>query len=187
MVLLTGLRYYGDLVFGSQNPGDKVTTDTDILSYIKKDGRGFPQAPLSITLTEFHFLLLYEDRLQVCSWWKQRMILMILPGYLQVEWQGCVWAWIQSKDNEASRSCSRSYQGHYLDLWRTGTFCIIHLPCGASLILFKVVYELSVHNEERDVWTIYLEKEQFETSLQYCKEPYPHHSFLWFYFFDFLY
>lgn len=67
MVLLTGLRYYGDLVFGSQNPGDKVTTDTDILSYIKKDGRGFPQAPLSITLTEFHFLLLYEDRLQVCS------------------------------------------------------------------------------------------------------------------------
>lgn len=60
--------YHGDLVFGSQNPGDKVTTDTSLLPYIKKDPKGIPLPALSITLTEFHFLLLYEDRLQaICK------------------------------------------------------------------------------------------------------------------------
>ena len=33
------------------------------------------------------------------------------------------------------------------------------------------IYELSVENEERDVWKLYLEKSQYDMALQYCKDP----------------
>lgn len=33
------------------------------------------------------------------------------------------------------------------------------------------IYELVIKNEERDVWKLYLEKGQYDTALQYCKDP----------------
>eukprot|EP01112_Ceratiomyxa_fruticulosa_P020451 TRINITY_DN6960_c0_g1_i1.p1 TRINITY_DN6960_c0_g1~~TRINITY_DN6960_c0_g1_i1.p1 ORF type:complete len:978 (+),score=224.54 TRINITY_DN6960_c0_g1_i1:223-3156(+) len=59
--------YHGGLTYGSQNPGDTVITDSELLHYVKKDPKGMPLAPLSISMTEFHFLLLYDDRFQVIS------------------------------------------------------------------------------------------------------------------------
>lgn len=35
----------------------------------------------------------------------------------------------------------------------------------------QTIYELSIENEERDVWKLYLEKGQYDTALQYCKDP----------------
>lgn len=33
------------------------------------------------------------------------------------------------------------------------------------------MYELVIKNEERDVWKLYLDKKQYNTALQYCKDP----------------
>merc|ERR1711988_584035 len=56
--------YHGALVFGSQSPGDNVMSDTQLLPY-PSSALG---SPLSLALTEFHFLLLYEDKFQaICK------------------------------------------------------------------------------------------------------------------------
>eukprot|EP01133_Synstelium_polycarpum_P000223 gene223-271_t len=56
--------YHGDLIFGSQNPGDKFTSSISVLDFTRRDHRGQPIPPLSFALTQFHFLFLYEDKLQ---------------------------------------------------------------------------------------------------------------------------
>ncbi|KAI7903291.1 Pep3/Vps18/deep orange family-domain-containing protein [Cokeromyces recurvatus] len=33
------------------------------------------------------------------------------------------------------------------------------------------IYELVIHDEERDVWKLYLQKKEYAMALQYCKEP----------------
>lgn len=56
--LLTGFgTYFGNLYFGSQQPGEQVTTDTHDTHHTV--------APLSIALTEFHLLSLYPKKLVV--------------------------------------------------------------------------------------------------------------------------
>jgi hypothetical protein len=57
--------FYGDLVFGSQNPGDNVMTDTALLPY--PDIPGTRLDPISLVLTDFHYLMLYSDRFQALS------------------------------------------------------------------------------------------------------------------------
>jgi hypothetical protein len=61
--------FHGNLVFGSQNPHDSVMTDTQLLPYPDAPVRAGspPKVPVSITMTEFHFLLLYEDRFVAIS------------------------------------------------------------------------------------------------------------------------
>jgi hypothetical protein len=33
------------------------------------------------------------------------------------------------------------------------------------------MYELTINNEERDVWKLYLEKKRYNLALRYCKDP----------------
>jgi hypothetical protein len=50
------------LIFGSQNPGESVVQDASLLSYVDpKD------PPISLVLTEFHYLLLYSTKIQAIS------------------------------------------------------------------------------------------------------------------------
>lgn len=63
---LTGVGlFHGKLSFGSQTVGDSVCTDTTLLPYpppkqLPPGAVGRP--PLSLRTTEFHFLLVFEDR-----------------------------------------------------------------------------------------------------------------------------
>eukprot|EP01113_Clastostelium_recurvatum_P023090 TRINITY_DN2761_c0_g1_i3.p1 TRINITY_DN2761_c0_g1~~TRINITY_DN2761_c0_g1_i3.p1 ORF type:complete len:987 (-),score=308.24 TRINITY_DN2761_c0_g1_i3:8-2968(-) len=59
--------FHGGITYGSQNPGDTVTTDTQLLPFPERDSRGMPIPPLSIDMTEFHFLILYEHKFIVIS------------------------------------------------------------------------------------------------------------------------
>jgi len=76
--------YHGSFVFGSQNHGDSVITNAQLLPYpsvtVPLDSktssqiltaelealslRPLQQTPLSIAMTEFHFILLYPKRIQ---------------------------------------------------------------------------------------------------------------------------
>ena len=62
--------YHGNLQFGSQGTGDKVITDYALLPYPEHSLSGADmkrEAPVSMAETEFHFLLLYADRLLVVN------------------------------------------------------------------------------------------------------------------------
>jgi hypothetical protein len=59
--------YYGNLVFGSQDKGQDVLQNGKLLAYPSIpdpiNGGMRPQPPVSLTLTEFHFLLVMKNRL----------------------------------------------------------------------------------------------------------------------------
>ncbi|CAG8467025.1 8972_t:CDS:10 [Ambispora gerdemannii] len=65
--------YHGSLVFGSQGVGDSVIDSAQLLPYPATPSEIDPsvlvsEIPLSITLTEFHFILLYKDRIRaICQ------------------------------------------------------------------------------------------------------------------------
>jgi hypothetical protein len=60
--------YHGSLVFGSQNPGEHVIDNAQLLQYptnpAESDEPQLDFVPLSIAMTEFHFILMYKDRLR---------------------------------------------------------------------------------------------------------------------------
>ncbi|KAL6061226.1 tethering complex subunit [Balamuthia mandrillaris] len=156
--------YHGNLVFGSQNPGDSVTIDTRLLPYPARtvDDRsavpsgvspiasppsfeamraaGSPQIPLALILTEFHFLLLYEDKFQAIS--------VLNDEIVHEEHLG--------RGAEGSRM-----QGMTVD------------PTVGSMWVYAEdsVYQLIVEKEDRHVWELYLEKGQFEAAINYCQTP----------------
>ncbi|KAG0169863.1 hypothetical protein DFQ28_011330 [Apophysomyces sp. BC1034] len=65
--------YHGDLVFGSQSVGDRVIDNVQLLQYPATPseddtGRLVTEIPISVALTEFHFILLYKDRVRaICQ------------------------------------------------------------------------------------------------------------------------
>lgn len=64
-MLATGI-YHGTLNFESNS--DELIDAAQLLPYPSHSEDGIPEMPLSIALTNFHFLLLYKDRLVgVCN------------------------------------------------------------------------------------------------------------------------
>jgi len=65
--------YYGDLIFGSQNAGESVMVEHSLVPYPSypefiADDRGRQLSlPLCLILTQYHFILLYFDRIQAIS------------------------------------------------------------------------------------------------------------------------
>ncbi|KAK9761063.1 tethering complex subunit [Basidiobolus ranarum] len=63
--------YHGDLVFGSQGVGDSVIDSAQLLPYAPtpyENDSNETKGPISIAITEFHFILLYDDRIRaVCQ------------------------------------------------------------------------------------------------------------------------
>ena len=112
-------------------------------------------APISMSLTEFHFLLLYRDRvLGISNLNEQLAYEELLPlvrsvprasSFLYAEWG------IQ-KPNEQARGLTadpiRKTYWVYTD---------------------QSIWEINVTNEHRDVWKIYLENGQYDAALQYAK------------------
>ncbi|KAL1931607.1 hypothetical protein VTP01DRAFT_9750 [Rhizomucor pusillus] len=136
--------YHGDLVFGSQEVGDSVIDSVQLLQYpavSPEDGLGkvVTETPISLALTEFHFLLLYKDRIRaICQLNDQIVYEEMIP--------------IQKDETIISMAVD--------DIKKT-----------FWIFTNQSIYELVIKNEERDVWKLYLEKGQYDTALQYCKDP----------------
>eukprot|EP01116_Phalansterium_solitarium_P021883 TRINITY_DN700_c0_g2_i4.p1 TRINITY_DN700_c0_g2~~TRINITY_DN700_c0_g2_i4.p1 ORF type:complete len:1144 (-),score=456.35 TRINITY_DN700_c0_g2_i4:184-3615(-) len=157
---------YGDLIFGSQNAGDTVTTDTALLAYppppprpasAPAPGLGLTgaaasaggesqqqQQPIGVALGEFHFVLLYDDRLCAINVLDQRVV-----------WQHP----LQPRLTGAVRGLAHDTQAPAADGAATST---IWVYCESS------VHELIVSGESRDVWRLYMQQQQFELALHYC-------------------
>jgi hypothetical protein len=64
--------YHGNLVFGSQNAGDSVIDTPQLLPYpatrLELDASSaVSEIPIAIALTEFHFILLYKERIRAVN------------------------------------------------------------------------------------------------------------------------
>ncbi|ORX53539.1 hypothetical protein DM01DRAFT_1046133 [Hesseltinella vesiculosa] len=142
---LTGPGVYrGDLVFGSQNVGDSVIDNVQLLPYptsaTDDDGpQVTPDFPLAMALTEFHYILLYKDRVRaICQLNDQVVYEEIIPL------------------NHGEQVIDMAVDDIKKTFW---------------VYTSQSIYELVINNEERDVWKMYLEKSQYNMALQYCKDP----------------
>jgi len=128
------------------------------------------QVPLSITVTDFHYLLLYPDRLLAISRLNEQVTYEeLLP---RVRWPA-VRARVQcrvapspmrSKCRVACICCG----GHQ----RAGhVFKIAADPIKNTLWVYTStsIFEIVITDEDRNVWEYYLNENQFERALEFAK------------------
>lgn len=128
--------YFGDLVFGSQEPGDSVIDNVKLTAYPDN------KTPISIGMTQFHFLLLYSDRIMALSRLNQKLVYnQMIP-----------------KKRTASINAQAAIE---LTIDAASKTYWIHTPSS--------IFELIAAQEDRNVWSFYLEMKQFDDALIYAK------------------
>ncbi|KAG6862426.1 hypothetical protein C0995_011866 [Termitomyces sp. Mi166 len=127
--------YHGVLNFESKS--EDFIDAAELLPYPSLVPKTDPEIPHSIALTEFHYILLYQDRIAgICcldDQVKYEESLPLRPG--------------EQVRGVTSDPVRKTY-------W---------------IYTDQSLFELVVGNEDRDVWKIYLEKQQFETALNFAK------------------
>ncbi|KJA29290.1 hypothetical protein HYPSUDRAFT_32690 [Hypholoma sublateritium FD-334 SS-4] len=127
--------YHGALKFDGD--AESHIDGAALLPYPSESDSSPPENPLSLSLTEFHFILLYKDRvIGICN----------LDDKLTYEEN------LPLKNTETVLGLAAD-------------------PVRRTYWVFtdQSLFELVVANEDRDVWKIYLEKEQFDIALRYAK------------------
>ncbi len=128
--------FQGELLFGSQSKGDSVTTDTTLVPY-PRDAGAPPPTPLSMALTEFHFLLLDGAKFRAVHKLSEKVVF---------------------EAPLATKECGR-VRGLATDAMSRTIWAYCE----------RAVFEVTINDEDRDVWQMYLERKQFETALRHCK------------------
>ncbi|KIL71799.1 hypothetical protein M378DRAFT_155409 [Amanita muscaria Koide BX008] len=136
MAWLTGQGIYNGTLKFESDAEDQIDS-AQLLPFPAKDGSNVPIMPISIALTEFHFLLLYKDRIMgVCNLNDKVVYEDALPLGPNETVLGL-----------ATDPVRKTY-------W---------------IYTDQSLFELSIGNEDRDVWRLYLQKGNHETALQYAK------------------
>uniref|UniRef100_A0A1D1YN30 Vacuolar protein sorting-associated protein 18 n=1 Tax=Anthurium amnicola TaxID=1678845 RepID=A0A1D1YN30_9ARAE len=139
----TGI-YHGDLNFGAQHSstdGDEnFVENKGLLDYSKLNEAGEAIKPKSLSVSEFHFLLLIGDRVKVVNRISQQII-------------------EELKFDHSPESASKG---------------IIGLCSDATAGLFyaydeNTVFQVSVNDEGRDMWQVYLDMKEYATALASCR------------------
>lgn len=138
--------YHGILSFHDQQVGDSVIDSANLLPYPamaldSQDDQGreetVAEIPLSIALTEFHFILLYRDRIMAISSLDDRVI---YEEALPLQPQERVLATVVDQE--------RKTYWVYTD---------------------SSIFELVVRQEDRDIWKVYLDRNNHEQALRFAK------------------
>ncbi|KAI3997302.1 hypothetical protein MKX01_009146 [Papaver californicum] len=139
--------YHGDLNFGAQhsssNGDENFVENKALLSYSKLSDGGEAVKPRSLAVSEFHYLLLIGDRVKVVNRISENII-----EELQFD--------------HASESASRA---------------IIGLCGDATAGLFYAydqnsIFQVSVQDEGRDMWQVYLDLKEYAIALANCRDPF---------------
>ncbi|RKP34668.1 Pep3/Vps18/deep orange family-domain-containing protein, partial [Dimargaris cristalligena] len=138
--------YHGQLVYGSQGTGDSVVSDPVLLPYPRDhptSGTSVegPEAPISMALTEFHIILLYRHSVKAVCLLNDEVV------YEET---------INMASGYGERALGLSVDSTHNTYW-------VFTPSS--------VFELIIHNEDRDVWKIYLQKRMYDTAFQHAKNP----------------
>ncbi|CAG8481720.1 2636_t:CDS:10 [Diversispora eburnea] len=136
--------YHGNLVFGSQDVGDHVIDSAQLLPYPATTSENDPS-----TLVPEIPLSIALTEFHLILLYKER-IRAICQLNDQIVYEDI----IPLKPGEVIRTMTVDNVKN--TFW-------IYTDCS--------IFELIVSKEDRDVWKLYLEKQMFDTSLQYCKNP----------------
>ncbi|MFS7971208.1 putative transcription factor C2H2 family [Helianthus anomalus] len=134
--------YHGGLNFGTQR-GENFVENKALLDYSKLSDGGEVVKPSSIALSEFHFLLLIGNRVKVVNRISEQIVEEL---YF----------------DQTSESASKGILGLSID---------------ASAGLFYAydensIFQVSVTDEGRDMWKVYLDLKEYAAALANCSDPY---------------
>ena len=133
---------YGNLYFESQKQGDTATQDMELFIYpedpMQKSLKNYISAPVSMVITDFHWVVLYNDKIQAINQLNEK-----------ITWE------------ERFRA-----DQHLGDIRG-----ITNDPIAGTTWIYtsNQVFEVTVNDEDRNIWKLYLEKEKYDKSLQFCK------------------
>ncbi|KAJ9549372.1 hypothetical protein OSB04_021915 [Centaurea solstitialis] len=139
--------YHGGLNFGAQNRspnGDENFVENKaLLSYSKLSDNGEVVKPSSIALSEFHFLLLIGNRVKVVNRISEQIVEEL----------------------------------HFDQTLESASTGIIGLSIDASAGLFYAydensIFQVSVSDEGRDMWKVYLNLKEYAAALANCSDPF---------------
>ncbi|WAQ83477.1 hypothetical protein PtA15_3A848 [Puccinia triticina] len=138
---LTGAGIYcGEIVHGTQEPGDPVIGPSELIPFPSPNqpiaaSSPPPDPPLAFCPTEYHFVLLFPDRIQIVC----RLDRQIVHEEI-----------LDLKPDESIRSITTD-------------------PVDQTYWLYseQSIFELVVKNEGRDIWKVYLARKDFEKALSH--------------------
>ncbi|KAJ3194065.1 hypothetical protein HK101_003570 [Irineochytrium annulatum] len=140
---LTGSGIYtGALSFGSQGVGDTIIESAVLLPYPMSvtSPDSAAEIPTFIALSEFHFILLFKDRVKaVCELNSELVYEEEIPLY--------------------PKSHGEFVIGMTTDVLKGTLWVFTNM----------VLYELLITEEDRDVWKLYLKKSNFDSAMTYAK------------------
>ncbi|XP_058090149.1 vacuolar sorting protein 18 isoform X2 [Magnolia sinica] len=139
--------YHGDLNFGAQhsstNGDENFVENKALLDYSKLSEAGEVIKPRSLAVSEFHFLLLIGDKVKVVNRISQQII-------------------EELHFDHTPDSISRGIMG---------------LCSDATAGLFYAydqnsIFQVSVNDEGRDMWKVYLDMKEYAAALANCRDPF---------------
>ncbi|KAJ7297796.1 hypothetical protein O6H91_Y035600 [Diphasiastrum complanatum] len=113
-----------------------------LLEYSKISEEGMSSRPCSFALSEFHFLLLYSDRLKVINRVSQKIV--------------------EEERFDARLDASTSVMLGLCTDYLAGAFYAYNETS---------IFEVAVQDEGRDMWQVYLDLKEYTAALEHCREP----------------
>lgn len=144
-VLSTSGIYYGKINMRAQSEDllDRLE-DHKLLPSTVFNGTG-PERPISIALTQYHFVLLYPSKLQFINTISKEVVQEILL--------------------ESFASPMRGASALPLGLSRDTMAGELFILAGDD------IFEIDCTNEDKEMWKIYLKKGDYSSALPYCRNP----------------
>ncbi|KAG0324912.1 hypothetical protein BG000_002004 [Podila horticola] len=171
--------YHGNLVFGSQNTGDSVIDTPQLLPYpatrLELDAStAVSEIPIAIALTEFHFILLYKERIRAVNQLndqivfdeliplkaKEEVIAMSVDTSKNTFWIYTGWSIFEliitkeDRDNPAQRDRVLTLQANHN--FSQGRYMLSAKYYAQSTVAFEEVALKFVERDERDALRSYL-------------------------------
>ena len=112
---------------------------------------------MSILITDFHFLLLYPDRVCAVSNLDEKLVyeeLLALVGCLVILWAMDRLPIVIAEQKPSEKPIALASDSINKTYWVYTNASILEIP---------------VRNENRDVWKVYLKRGQHDIALQYAK------------------
>lgn len=136
--------YHGELNLGLQQSGTSIVDDNfvenkSLLEYIKL-GDAVSIKPRALALTEFHFLLLYENKLKAANRVSQQIV--------------------EEKLLDSSDHNSATMLG----------LCTDAIGGAVYAFNENTIYEIEINDEGRDMWQVYLGVKNYAAALEHCRD-----------------
>nr|ATA62870.1 putative zinc ion binding protein [Hesperocyparis bakeri] len=139
--------YYGILNLGapqsSSNGDDNFVEKKALVEYSKLENDREGIKPHSLALSEFHFLLLFENKVKVVNRVSQKVI-----EELQFDRE------FDSSSREILGLCSDVTAGVFYAYDENS------------------IFEISVHDEGQDMWQVYLDMKEYAAALEHCRNTF---------------